>query len=163
MGHYICAIDPGNEKSAYVLIGPDLRPVSFCKDDNELMYDHMINSLQDLEPGDTLEFGIEMIASYGLPVGSEVFETVLWIGRVLERLKRYPVTLVFRKDEKMMICGSMKAKDANIRQALVDRFAPGAANMGKGTKKSPGWFYGFRADIWQAYAVGVTLHDMKER
>ena len=44
-------------------------------------------------------------------------------------------------------------KDGNVRQALIDRFGV------VGTKKDPGWFYGFHADIWQAYAVGVTYMD----
>jgi hypothetical protein len=50
----------------------------------------------------------------------------------------------------------MKAKDGNIRQALIDRFGP------VGTKKNPGWFYGFSGDVWQAYAVGVTYADMQK-
>ena len=35
------------------------------------------------------------------------------------------------KEEKMNLCGSMKAKDSNIRQALIDRFGE------VGTKKNP--------------------------
>lgn len=98
---------------------------------------------------------IEMIASYGMPVGKEVFETCVWIGRFIEAYDK-DYEFVYRKDEKMNICHSMKAKDSNIRQALIDRF--GAV----GTKKNPGWFYGFKADIWQAYAVGVTYLDLQK-
>ncbi|MFR8116876.1 MAG: hypothetical protein ACLVAK_07740 [Clostridia bacterium] len=102
---------------------------------------------------------IEMIASYGMPVGKEVFETCVWIGRFLElaRMKNIDTTYIYRKDEKMNICNSMKAKDSNIRQALIDRFGP------VGTKQNPGWFYGFKADIWSAYAVGITYLDMEKR
>lgn len=157
---YICAIDPGNEQSAYVLLGPDLRPVSFGKFENELMYMHMVDALQVLTPYDELDFAIEMIASYGMPVGREVFDTCRWIGRLEERLRNYPIAFIFRKDEKQVICHSQKANDSTIRQALIDRFAPGVSNKGKGTKKAPGWFYGFRADIWQAYAVGVTYYEL---
>lgn len=80
---------------------------------------------------------IEMIASYGMPVGKEVFETCVWIGRFVEDMicipqDRITVTeYVYRKDEKMNICHTMKAKDSNIRQALIDRFGP------VGTKKNP--------------------------
>ena len=34
------------------------------------------------------------------------------------------------------------------------------SNYGKGTKKAPGWFYGFSGDMWQAYALGVTYIDL---
>ena len=76
---------------------------------------------------------IEMIASYGMPVGKEVFETCVWIGRFTQQTyeigKEYKY--IYRKDEKMNICNSMKAKDSNIRQALIDRFGQ------VGTKKNP--------------------------
>lgn len=163
---WILAIDPGNEESAYVLLDPNLKPVRFAKCANELMYCHIVDSLHQLE-GELapvtfaeVKVAIEMIASYGMPVGREVFDTCVWIGRLLERFRSYDVTLIYRKDEKLTICNSPRANDATIRQALVDRFAPNTNNFGKGTKAKPGWFYGFRADIWAAYAVGVTYHDM---
>jgi hypothetical protein len=56
-------------------------------------------------------------------------------------------------------CHVSSAKDSNITQALIDRFAMGRPNRGKGTKAEPGWFYGFRKDIWQAYALGVLEAD----
>lgn len=79
------------------------------------------------------EVVIEMIASYGMPVGESVFQTCVWIGRFVQIADFYqiPVRYVYRKDEKMNICHSMKAKDSNIRQALIDRFGP------VGTKKNP--------------------------
>lgn len=99
-----------------------------------------------------------MVASYGMPVGETVFQTCVWIGRFIQQIdeigKEY--SYIYRKDEKINICHSMKAKDSNIRQALIDRFGE------VGTKKNPGWFYGFKADIWQAYAVGITYLDMQK-
>ena len=99
-----------------------------------------------------------------MPVGETTFDTCIWIGRFYEAINsKYPgvdIGFIYRKDEKMNLCGSMKAKDSNIIQALIDRFAPNTPNKGKGTKKEPGWFYGFKKDIWQAYAVGVTYYDM---
>ena len=158
---WILAIDPGNEESAYVLLDRDLRPVEFGKQYNELMYASICASLlKHIKDDDDLHVAIEMIASYGMPVGKEVFETCVWIGRLLERFRKFDTSFVYRKDEKMTICHSMQANDATIKQALVDRFAPNTSNFGKGTKANQGWFYGFRADIWAAYAVGVTYHDM---
>ena len=157
----ILAIDPGNIESGYVILDKDLRPIEIGKIKNEeLKYILELPSTKE-----TIKYyAIEMIASYGMGVGQSVFETCVWIGRFIEVIgDNYKY--IYRKDEKMNLCGSMKAKDSNIVQALIDRFAPNTSNKGKGTKKEPGWFYGFKKDIWQAYAVGVTYHDMymKER
>jgi hypothetical protein len=57
------------------------------------------------------------------------------------------------------ICLNIKANDATIKQALVDRFAPDTPNHGKGTKKEPGFFHGFSADMWSSFAIATTYHD----
>lgn len=103
---------------------------------------------------------IEMIASYGMAVGREVFETCLWIGRYIERAGGMDkVRLVYRRDVKQHICGSAKAKDANIRQALIDRWGGKAEAIG--TKKSPGPLYAVKSHAWAALAVAVTAAETK--
>jgi len=148
----ILAIDPGDVQSAYALLDADLRPVEFAISGN----DKVLSVVNRLSPGN--EVAIEMVASYGMAVGKTVFETVFWIGRFWERALASGASIenlhkIYRKDVKMNLCHSMKAKDANIRQALIDRFGE------VGTKKSPGWFYGAKKDIWSAIAVGITLAD----
>lgn len=148
----ILAIDPGNIESGYVLMCDRYQPIMHGKEENgELL--RKIATLQY----DTLV--VEMIASYGMAVGKTVFETCVWIGRFQQEALRagHGTEFVFRKEEKMNLCGSMAAKDANIRVALIDRFAKTA--NGKGTKKEPDFFYGFANDEWMAFAVGATWMD----
>jgi hypothetical protein len=94
---------------------------------------------------------VEMVASYGMPVGREVFETVLFTGRLVERADawRHPTQLVYRKDVKLYLCQSARAKDANIKQALIDLLGP------VGTKAQPGPLYGVKGHTWSALAVAA--------
>ena len=153
----VLAIDPGNEYSAWVLIDTETyRPLKFDKANNLIVL-HDIAYELDFDSA-----VIEKVASYGMPVGESVFDTCIWTGRFeqcIEDFRRMPVHTVKRYEVKMNMCHDSRAKDSNIIQALCDRFAPGQINRGKGTKKEHGWFYGFRADIWQAYALGVTYID----
>lgn len=146
----ILAIDAGNIESGYCLMDAETyKPIEFGKIDNhqllckilELKYDYLI---------------LEMIASYGMPVGASVFDTCVWIGRFIQARQCPDYDYIYRKEEKINLCQSLKAKDSNIRQALIDRFGV------VGTKKDQGWFYGFKKDIWSAYAVGVTWLDKKK-
>lgn len=154
----ILAIDPGSIESAYVVLDENLKPLEFAKVKNETL-------LYDL-PGLVCQYklkhlAIEMIASYGMAVGKDVFDTCIWIGRFIENTRfQLKQTYIYRKDEKMNLCGTMKAKDTNIRMALIDRFAKHDFKNGKGTKKDPDIFYGFAKDVWSAMAVGVTYYDM---
>lgn len=159
----ILAIDPGNTASAFVLLDPSCKPLQYGKIDNDKMLS-VIESVIAINPLSAVDVAIEMVASYGMAVGKTVFDTCVWIGRFEQAARYYganSVNKVYRADEKMNLCHSMKANDSTIRQALVDRFAPDTPNKGKGNKKNPGFFYGFRDDIWQAMAVGVTYLDGK--
>lgn len=151
----ILAIDPGNIQSAYCLIDKQTyKPIEFGKVTNEELLEYMEN----LKQKPTLV--IEMIACYGMAVGKEVFDTCVWIGKFIQEhiclWYNEEINYIYRREEKLNLCGSMKAKDSNIRQALIDRFGI------VGVKKNPGWFYGFKSDIWSAYAVGVTYLDNKK-
>ena len=155
----ILAIDPGNRESAYVLLDAFLRPAEHAKVGNEKLIGEIIPRL--LEDGRATDLALEMIASYGMAVGREVFETCVWIGRFWEACRSIPQKeFIYRIDEKLCLCYDSRANDANIRQALIDRFAPDTSNSGKGTKKNPGFFYGFSSDQWAAMAVGVTYADL---
>lgn len=148
----IFAIDPGTTKSAYCIYeGGEIQEAGIL--DNE----KVIEFLAHFFDSSCIDVVIEMVASYGMAVGKEVFETVRWIGR-FQQASPNPddVVFVYRKDVKMHLCGSMKAKDANIRQALIDKIGP------QGTKKNQGPTYGISKDMWSALAVAVT-YDEKVR
>jgi len=142
----ILAIDPGPDKSAYALLDYRLKPLQFGIEGNYELLNKLYRFPQQI-------FVIEMVASYGMAVGTEVFETVFWIGRFYENWQG-DKDRIYRKEVKINLCNSLKAKDSNIRQALIDRFGV------VGTKKNPGWFYGVSKDVWSAIAVGVTYHDI---
>ncbi len=147
----ILAIDPGPERSAFVKWN-GLNILDFGIFENE-------GEKPDIKPNlipDILV--IEKIESYGMAVGASVFTTCIWIGRYIEKwrhgdCKGKPWHLIPRRDIKLHLCGSARAKDSNIRQALIDRFGP------PGTKKNPGVTYGISKDVWSALAVAVTFYD----
>lgn len=152
----IVAIDPGNIQSAVAVIRvDDLRPVFAAKMPNKdlaWMLKHDTRLTAD-------KYVIERVACYGMTVGREIFDTCEWIGRFSQIIKDYRMVdaeYIFRMDEKIAICHNARAKDSNIRRALIDMLATHDLKNGKGTKNNPDIFYGFADDMWAAYAVGFT-------
>ena len=165
----ILAIDPGNELSGFVLMNDGLEIFEKGKVDN---YD-LINKMHETEwrffaPDILL---VEMVASYGMAVGQTVFDTCVWIGYfhctwdVLFTGKRFSV---YRKKPNkidkidsvaMTMCKSTRAKDTNVRQAVLDRFPStgGGKTPQVGTKACPGPLYGVSGDVWSALAVALTF------
>lgn len=148
-GFSVLAIDPGPTESAFVVWdGTRLR--EGCKTQN----DQVLALLRrEGRTGATAHLAVEMVACYGMPVGREVFETALWIGRFVEAWGRSH-TLVYRAAVKLHLCRDSRARDPHIRQALIDRFGK------PGTKREPNPVtYGLSGDLWSALAVAVTWLD----
>ncbi len=147
----ILAVDPAPETSAFVK-WDGLNILDFGMFKNIEQPDIKPDLLPDI-------LVIEKIESYGMAVGASVFETCIWIGRFIEKwlhgeCKTKPWFLLPRREVKLHLCGSARAKDSNIRQALVDRFGE------PGTKKHPGPVtYGISKDCWSALALAVTYYD----
>lgn len=150
----LLAIDPGPSESAWVMFDTDeLMPTGWAKEDNE----SVLTVLTSLT-AETL--AIEALASYGMPVGVETFETAYAIGsferRWIDADRPAPIR-IYRREVKLHLCGSARAKDANVRQALIDRY--GGKEKAIGKKASPGPLYGMSGDCWSALGVAVTLAE----
>lgn len=142
----VLGIDPGPVQTA--LVWYDGAQIMHHLVANEEALDRMLDSFPDL-------IAIEQVASYGMAVGATVFETCFWTGRFWQIAEQNCIRNIFLKriDIKMHVCKDSRAKDSNIRQALIDRFgAPG-------TKREPGVTYGIAKDLWAALAVAVTAYD----
>jgi hypothetical protein len=157
----ILAIDPGPVKSAFVWWDGTRAIGEYQK--NEDVLSNVYGIRDNCLARDT-DLVIEMIASYGMAVGAEVFETCVWIGRFMEAWGA-PVARIKRGEVKMFLCGSMRAKDGNIRQAIIDLFPPdGAGKIPQvGTKNKPGPLYGISGDMWAALGVALTYADKLDR
>jgi Holliday junction resolvasome RuvABC endonuclease subunit len=152
----ILAIDPGNTQSAFVLYDATTeRVLAKRKVDNELALVALHGEGETLRRAEHL--AIEMAESFGAKVWSQVFTTVLWTGRFIEAwsARGLPFALVTRRQVKMQLCGSGKAKDGQIRNCLIERW--GGADVALGSKAEPGPLRGVTADCWQALAIGVVF------
>jgi hypothetical protein len=151
----ILAIDPGNTHSAYVLYDVERNAVlDHGKEVNEIFIYNLPRFVVENE--EIPKLYVEMIASYGMAVGATVFETCVWIGRFIQEWP-FSSNLIYRRDVKLFLCGNPRAKDANIRQAIIDLF--GGKDLAIGKKANPGPLYGIKADVWAALAVALTAAD----
>jgi hypothetical protein len=87
----------------------------------------------------------------------EVFETVYWSGRFAEAYGAARVDRVPRLKVKLHLCHDSRAKDGNIRQAILDRF--GGKDQAIGRKAAPGPLYGIAGDVWAALALAIAWWD----
>lgn len=146
----VLAIDPGPADSAWVILDGAECIARFGKSENAYLVDGIMTKMVEAD-----YLVVEKIASYGMPVGEEVFETVYWSGRFCQAHYAHlrPGFRIPRMRVKMHLCHHSNAKDGNIRQALIDRFG-GPSSIKKG-----GPLYKVSGDVWAALAVGVTWWD----
>ena len=146
----ILAIDPGTEESGWAMLW-DGRLLASGIAANEAM----LCQLRIAGYGDTDTLAIERFEARGMPVGNESVETMLWTGRFIQAWRSpASVILIKRSAVKSNLCGTQKAKDSNVRQAVIDRLGP------PGKKSKPGPTYGVTSHAWQALAVALTASDL---
>ena len=143
----IMAIDPGTLESAYVVWDSYKEEI---EDKAILPNEHLERFLRNMKPFNDLV--IERIDSYGMPVGAETFTTCIWIGRFMGAYGG--ADLIGRKEVKKALCGSLRAKDKDIRAILIKSYGK------PGTKKEPGKMYGMKSHLWSALAVAVAYEKI---
>lgn len=152
----ILAIDPGTTESGWVLFDPVHQRVHAADivHNRELLAHLRLG--QNRWPSAIVV--LEMIGHYGtgMAPGKEVYDTCVWIGRFVEAWESatgYRSHLMLRNRVKLHLCGSARAKDPNIRAALIDKLGP------PGTKKEPGATYGIKSHLWAALGVAVAYSE----
>jgi hypothetical protein len=151
----IIAIDPGDQVSAFIIWDNNSdNPISEMGLESNLL---LKERLKSTDKSMVYSLAIEMVASYGMPVGKTVFETCVWIGAFIEAWGG-EYKFIYRKDVKMYLCNSMRAKDSNIRQALIDKFEPGL----KPKERPKGILKGVSKDEWSAVAIAVYASEVKD-
>jgi hypothetical protein len=157
----ILAIDPGTEQSAWVTYDQASHAVlrKAIEPNPDLLKRIRHNGLDRSHA----LLAVEMVQSFGMPVGQEVFETVLWTGRFVEAWGG-PWTKVYRKDVKLHLCRTTRAKDSNVRQAILDRFprTGGGKTPQVGVKANPGPLYGCKSHLWSALGIALTAAHEQE-
>ena len=148
----ILAIDPGTAQSGVVQTEDGVITLA-CVMFNETLLERVRVTGAYVANGlvAPMVFAIERFEARGMPIGEDSIETVIWTGRFMQDWHTPDdVVLIRRSAIKVGLCGTSKAKDANIRQALIDRLGP------PGSKKSPGPTFGVTSHAWAALAVAVT-------
>ena len=110
---------------------------------------------------------VEGIQNMGMPMGNPTIETIKNIGEF--RAACYGMALVTFDDTltrpkiKGALCGSARAKDSNVRAALLDLYPAtgGGATPQIGIKSQPGPLFGIKADEFAALAVGLVWLSLR--
>ena len=160
-GRKVLGVDPGTMKTAYALYDARTKALLEC---GHIPNHEFLEKLKTWSRDDVTHMAIEMMASMGMAVGQSTFETAVWIGRfVQEWLRRTNSTyeFIYRLDEKLHLCGDARAKDPNIRQAIMDRFG-GTREIAIGKKKAPGPLFDVSNDMWSALAICLTATEVPE-
>ena len=149
----ILAIDPGTTESGWVMFEAGRVLTSGTSPNARVLEKiRMVGGYVMAGLHAPVQLAVERFEARGMPIGDESIETLLWTGRFIQAWHEPDkVARVKRSTVKLHLCGTARAKDPNVRQALIDSLGP------PGTKKAPGPTHGVTSHAWSALAVAVTV------
>jgi hypothetical protein len=183
----VLSIDPGPVRSGYVVLHDGV-PVKWGWEDNDWLRGMIADYAADEEFNglSAVHVAVEYLRPRGMPTAGEEMDTLYELGRLTADVPRDRIVKISRHEVKMALCGNVRAKDANIRAALIDRFGgqsvaigaikcpscKGRKLVGLGKKRGPcadcdgtGWesppgiLAGITGHATQALALGITFLD----
>lgn len=159
MTKLVLAVDPGSTLSAYLIwTGKKIVDMGICE--NKALLEELEYSegeiVKEEETFTDVTLVIEMPQCFGMAVGKSIFETIFWIGRFCQ-VWQGEFRRIYRSQVKMHFCNSMRAKDSNIRTAIIDLY--GGKEKAIGKKSCPGPFYKVHRDEWSALAIAICFSE----
>jgi hypothetical protein len=147
----VYGVDPGPEKTGWVLWDGKQVLDGGAETPNQEFLNRLATSTVPIP------MYVEMIASYGMAVGKETFQTCVWIGRYVEvwSILGFPWQFCYRLNIRTHHCHDGRAGDSNVNAALRDKYG------GKGTKKNPGPMFKVSSHMWSALAVATYAMETK--
>ena len=159
----ILCIDPGSRTTGWVILEPIQDELPRLVDHGNTATLEFLDRLRDGREEGITQVVIEHVGHYGtgMAAGSDVFETCILIGRMIEILRPLSIEKVRRQSIKAQICGRATAKDSNVRQALIDRW--GGDELALGAKKcsrckGKGWRGRGRPQCVECAGSGWQVH-----
>lgn len=161
----ILAIDPGNEESAFVIWDTERkRCINKGKIKNIDMLDIISNS-------NYKEACIEMISSYGMPIGQTTIDSCVWIGIFKNEIENTgkKAYLIFRQSVKMHHCHSLNGiNDSSVNMVLKQKYGedntikkPNLVFWNEEVEENMGTKY-MNGDIWSALSIATYWSEKKE-
>ena len=151
----ILAVDPGPVHSGYAVWDGSVVASGSEVTNARLLAETLPIILAQPRDARGIVLAIERGACYGAPVGDTVLETVDLSGRLDEwwQTTGQEAVRVRYSDVALHHCLSRRAKESQVRQALLDRFgAPGV-------KRDPGVLYGVMGTPHARSALAVCVWD----
>ena len=149
MSRYIYGVDPGTTKSGVAYFDTENNRVVWSSGD--MPNADVLGWIRRYRDQDDTDIALERIAAiYGGVVGGETVKTIQFCGRVIEAAQPKVIRCLSPQEIRQAICGTAKAKDPGVTQALLDKIGP------KGTKKSPGPTFGVSSHAWRGLAAAYA-------
>ena len=150
---FFIGIDPGNEKSAVVVVQKyrdDLfiKLEQFLLADNEIIKKNLSQYIiHECNETDNCFFAIETLQSYGNKFSQTLIDTAIFIGelkQLIESRANKSPALISRKAITGYWCGTANANDSMVRARMQEIFA--GQNLA-----------GIKYDLWSALAIASYL------